>query len=778
MPETALLPRSGLITSEREPIPLTGVAIDADISNLSARVMVTQRFVNRETKPIEAVYLFPLDEGAAVCGFEALVDGTLVIGEVKEREDAFRLYDEAMESGHGAMLLDEERPDVFQASVGNLLPGAEAVLRITYVTELGVTGGDLRFTIPTTVSPRYAPTEDHAGVGRPDAQALNPPRLWSVPYGLDLKVALSMTGEIVRIDSPSHPISIGLNGGNATVTLSQRDTALDRDFVLNVHAPSFEAPQSRVEQGEDGAHAIAISFVPRLPEKVSPAEVIFLVDRSGSMAGTSIAEVRTALEVCLRSMVSGCWFNIIGFGSTTDRLFETSREYNDATLSEASAYVSTLQADLGGTELLPALTAALEQPALGSLTRQIVLLTDGQVTNTDAVLRLAAKHDSDARIFTFGIGAGASHHLVKGLARAGLGIAEFIYPGERIEPKVIRQFGHLLSPALTNVRVEWDGLDVVSAPSRIPPVFANGRLILYGFLRGTKAASDSTIVRLTANNGSEPVAFEVGVNSSQAVSGRTIATLAGRARIRELEESGDWTPARGSRQHDRKQNQVIREIVELSMRYGLISRETSYVAIERRDTPVAGDVQLRRVPIALTYGWGGVRVRDMRGVDRGTGPEPFQRMFGEMRLGDMASAGSSLTDAAPRLSVGTFLGFSRARQLLRGKGPTDVPAYVPLIRLQRADGSWELDETFAAAIKRDVHDLEAALGADAGSAEVRRVWATALAIAWLQLHESSAREQWELVEMKAKRWLARMAPDLPGGTPWIAKTEEYLRATR
>lgn len=135
-------------------------------------------------------------------------------------------------------------------------------------------------------------------------------------------------------------------------------------------------------------------------------------------------------------------------------------------------------------------------------------------------------------------------------------------------------------------------------------------------------------------------------------------------------------------------------------------------------------------------------------------------------------------DAAPRLSVGTFLGFSRARQLSRGKGPTDVPAYVPLIRLQRADGSWELDEQLAAAIKRDLHDLEAALGADAGSAEARCVWATALAIAWLELNEGRAREQWELVEMKAKRWLARMAPALPGGAPWIAKTEEYVRVTR
>ena len=121
-------------------MPLDGVAIDAEISSFCARVTVTQRYVNRETQPIEAVYVFPLDEGAAVCGFEALIDGTLVVGEVKEREDAFKKYDDAIERGDGAFLLDEERPDVFQASVGNLPPGKEVLLKLTYVSELTVEG--------------------------------------------------------------------------------------------------------------------------------------------------------------------------------------------------------------------------------------------------------------------------------------------------------------------------------------------------------------------------------------------------------------------------------------------------------------------------------------------------------------------------------------------------------------------------------------------------------------------------------------------------------------
>ena len=213
MPDTlTTLTRAGLFTTADVPVPLTGVSVVADIVNLCSRVTITQRFVNRESQPIEAVYVFPLDEGAAICGFEALIDGTLVVGEAMEREAAFAKYDDAMQAGHGAYLLDEERPDVFQASVGNLPPGKEALLKITYVSELDVQGGALRFVVPTTVSPRYAPASDRVGLGRPDAETLNPPRDWRVPYGLSLAVNLSISGSIIRIESPSHPISMTVEG--------------------------------------------------------------------------------------------------------------------------------------------------------------------------------------------------------------------------------------------------------------------------------------------------------------------------------------------------------------------------------------------------------------------------------------------------------------------------------------------------------------------------------------------------------------------------------------
>jgi Ca-activated chloride channel family protein len=271
MPEQTMAAPCGLLTRAGAPVPLTGVSVDADVRALGARVTVTQRYRNAEAQPIEAVYVFPLDEGAAVCGFEAVIDGVRIVGEVKEREEAFRAYDDAMAAGHGAYLLDEERPDVFQASVGNLPPGAEVALTIVYVTELDVVDDAVRFVVPTTVAPRYAPAEDRVGVGRPDADALNPPRALEVPYGLDLRVRLATPSRPSRVSSPSHPIEAAFEGDAVVVSLSQRGTPLDRDFVLSIEGGGFETPTAWVETGPGGDRAVAVSFVPRLPDARQPA---------------------------------------------------------------------------------------------------------------------------------------------------------------------------------------------------------------------------------------------------------------------------------------------------------------------------------------------------------------------------------------------------------------------------------------------------------------------------------------------------------------------------
>jgi Mg-chelatase subunit ChlD len=500
MAET-LTATSGLSSREGAVVPLVGVSVEAQIRDYACRVVLTQRFRNAEDVPIEAVYKFPLDEGAAVCGFEVEIDGSRVVGRVEEREKAFETYDEALSAGHGAYLLDEERADVFTASVGNLPPGKEAVLRITTVSELPLAGDDIRFTVPTTVAPRYAPEEDRKGVGETEAERLSPPYALRVPYGLDLRLDVETSAPVRSIESPSHPVKVAIEAGRATVTLSEREAALDRDVVIQIALAETHQPRAVVERGPDGQVYALLSFRPRLDPRPVAAEVVFLVDRSGSMQGSSIAEARNALQLALRSLRSGCAFNVVGFGSTFQALFPESRAYDDASLAEATAHVRGMEADLGGTEILPALETVLEAKPREGLPRQVFVLTDGDVSNTDAVIALARRHAADTRVFTFGIGAGASHHLVEGLARAGEGAAELIAPGERVEAKVMRQLARALSPVLSQIELDWGGPGVEAAPYEVPPVFAEGRVLVFG--RFEKAERRTVVLRATGPDGPE-----------------------------------------------------------------------------------------------------------------------------------------------------------------------------------------------------------------------------------------------------------------------------------
>ena len=830
MPDPATRPSAGLVSAKgNAPIPLEGVSVEATIRDFCSRVTVSQRFRNTEAQPIEAVYVFPLDEGAAVCGFEALIGGTRVVGRVEEKEKAFAHYDDALAAGHGAYLLDQERPDVFTASIGNLRPGDEVLVRVTYVAELQREGEAIRFVVPTTVSPRYAPAEDEKGVGRTPALALNPPLAWTVPYGLELRAVVEMASAIRSLESPSHPVSVEIDGGRATVCLAAREAALDRDFVLKIGLAEAHAPRTYLETTPAGETVALLAFEPRFAAGETAGEIVFVVDRSGSMQGSSIAEARNALQLCLRSLRAGWFFNVVGFGSTCRRLFEDNEPYDEKTLAEATRHLAGLEADLGGTEILPALEGILKRPPRPGLPRQVFILTDGQVTNTEAVIALVRKHSGDTRVFTFGIGAGASAHLVRGIARAGEGEAEFIHPGERIEAKVMRQLKRAMAPALTDVEVDWGGLEVRPAPHRLPPVFDGGRVLVYGFLETAAAAT----VTLRARGPEGSVSFVAQVDPGQARPDSLLATLAARTLIRELEDGQSPQHDRRGSLQDREggKDRVKAEIVRLGVTYGLCSRETSFVAVEQRDTPGEDDAVLRRVPVALTSGWGGTPDRAVpgmggMGIVMGRGPVGSRDAIGasprvlrasrdvffsagvadetsiEREAGIEMQATFERAPAAapaPRLSVPAPESLGRSmRKLFRewlGWAPAVPPANVAqtapegaaprptvagarpfdhLVALQRADGSWALDEDLARLVGRPLGELERHLSAATGdAAEARRALATALALVWLQRH-SALQQEWEMLADKAAAWLAACAARLGGGKEWLKFAQSIL----
>ncbi|HSF15796.1 MAG TPA: hypothetical protein VLK65_09600, partial [Vicinamibacteria bacterium] len=360
---------------------------------------------------------------------------------------------------------------------------------------------------------------------------------------------------------------------------------------------------------------------------------------------------------------------------------------------------------------------------------------------------------------TFGIGAGASHHLVRGMARAGEGAAEFIYPGERIESKVLRQLKRALAPALTGVQVDWGGLVVKQAPHRVPPAFADGRLLVYGFLKDAPHADDIAIT-LRAKSPAGDVAFSVPLSFKNKKHGNLIATLAARTLLRDLEEGASEFHERGSLQRRTGKDRIKEEAVRLGVRYGLTSQWTSFVAVEKRDTPVKGEMQLRRIPVALTRGWGG-----LDSAPRG--------LYTDKAItGSFAPPAASLEPRAARGLASTIAEVFRPHsrpQALEVFRPFDA-----LVRLQRADGSWDLNRNLAKAVGKKLSDLVRSLPDFTGDrTEARRAWATALALHWLEAEASDWRDEWELMHTKATAWLARCNATPKSGEAWLTAASRF-----
>lgn len=804
-------------------IPLRGVRIEALVSGTCSRVTVTQRYENTSAVPIEATYVFPLESGSAVCGFQARLGDRLVEGRVEEREKAFELYDDAMADGHGAMLLDQERPNIFTASVGNLAPGQTAQISITYVALLNLEGEAVRLMLPTTVSPRYVPASSAPEIGEPDGDRVNPERRASVPYGLTLQVDIAPGSPLASVESPSHAVRTELLAdGGARVTLSQAEAALDRDFVLLVTPREPHRPQVRVAREADGTRVVLVSFVPSV-EQLSVgrvgSELHFVIDCSGSMSGDSIDQARRALALCLRALGEGDTFNIVAFGSEFRTLWTEPRPYSQATLDEATRWLEQVDADMGGTEILAPLQAIVARPVDSTRPRQVLLLTDGEVSNDLAVLSLCATHAATTRVFSFGIGAGVSEVLVRGVAQVSGGAAEFIYPGERIEAKVLRMFRRVPQPTLREAHVDWGGLAVEQAPAQVPAVFAGEPLVVMARIKGGHAT------QVTLRAGSDPTAqsWTVPLDLEQAEGADSpVPVLWARQRIQDL-ETGAATLRYGSNQQRGRADAADSEnpltrlqaaLLELARRYGLMSSVTSFVAVESRaeHEKTAEQAVLRKIPVALTAGWGGhgtVLQQSTRtgGVPRrrpaaapapkGAPPPPpspapaaYDGGFRECQA--VAAPAAPAEPARKRSLVDRLLGRAKegfaappAAEPMPSASPAgladakfaydasdddvqlhaeDAPDVLyELLLTQRADGSFAL----SAGLLQRLGDR-----ADAARAQAARhgesVVATALVLRWLEDHQAARRDEWLAAATKARAWLARQAASFDAAAePWF-----------
>jgi len=432
-------------------IPLRSVSMSGNIRQVLAQVCLQQIYFNGEDKVIEAVYLFPLDDKAAICGFEAEINNKVVIGEVQGKKKARETYNNAIAQGHGAYLLEQKKKTQFEISVGNIPPQTRVVISITFCMELEYVGHVIRCTLLSN------------SVFSGNVQ----------PIPFSLKMDVNTTSALTSLRSVSH--------SEATATMQDRSGTLayevaniaPGDFVIEFSVLYLHEPLVFTEYNpKTDSYAVLLSYVPDLspatsiaPEKVN-SEFVFVVDRSGSMGGTRMRQAARTLMDVLKLLPASVLFNVISFGSTHSSLFPESQPLSDEHRARALMHVAGLKATMGGTDVLGPLQAIASKPPAVGHSRQLVLITDGEVDNTSAVIRAARASSGDTRIFAFGIGREVSQELVDGLARAGGGKSSFSVNSADIRGQVAAQVARALSPSLTHMRVGWMGLDATQVSVR------------------------------------------------------------------------------------------------------------------------------------------------------------------------------------------------------------------------------------------------------------------------------------------------------------------------
>ena len=634
-------------------VPLLGVEVRAEVVAGHARAVVRQRYKNQESRPIEAIYTFPLPTRGAVTGFAMSVNGRHLVGEVHEREEAVRRYDDAIAAGHGSALLEQERPNVFTANVGNLLPGEETVIEIEYVEPVHGDEGAIRWALPTLVAPRYMPgvaSGDRTAHGTanpttsvPDADRISPP-IGNTPYGLSLELVFDL-GCDVDVESPSHDIRVEKTGSGATrrtrVSFAQREVALDRDVVVTAFpskSASDAAPlTSVVAHRTSGTGTFAVTLVPDLAGGLTKrdvrSDVVFVIDRSGSMGGSAIDEAKRALRLCLRQLREGDRFAIIAFDDQIDVMAHAMTVLTPSTLRSADAWIDSVDAR-GGTEMLAPLVRAADLAPNGI----IVLLTDGQVGNEDEIQKQLLERRKTARIYSFGIGTNVSDALLVGLAEKTGGALEMIHPGERIDDKVVAQFARAMAPRVTDLKISFRGIDVGELAPAEPLVLVDGEAFT---IFGTYESAGIGAVEIRGMYEGERFYLEVPVDLPEKEDRPVVTKLWAQARIRDLEHAS-LTGRRADSMKDR--------IVKLAIEHGVSSKYTSFVVVEKRtgDRRVNEQAETRVVPVNAPADWAMFQQRSARSRSTGYGGQTATLRRSPM---PMQSVGGALRSAAPAPSM-------------------------------------------------------------------------------------------------------------------------------
>ncbi len=567
-------PNEGAILKDKSghPVPLTGISVAAEINDVLSRVTMTQNYENREKKNIEAVYSFPLPLNGILLEFTVTIDGKTRHGEVLKKSKAREVYEDAVEKGDSAAMLEKIDEGLYSMSVGNILAGQKIAISFTYA-EFNIWNGSLlRFYLPTVVAPKFGSPEK-AGIEAYQA----PVTALEAQNALSCEVVVTGALQKFDISCPTHSVerSEGEDGAHFAVS-----SFADRDFILEIRNPADPAPYACL--GRDGeGYVAAVAITPDFGAEDSrlPRDLDIIVDCSGSMSGDSISQARVALSRILELLRDTDSFNIIRFGSRVEPLFPERQPCTRENLRKAGDLLETINADLGGTNLEEALGLAYESSS-GNKQHDILLITDGEVYESKSFYETAER--SGCRIFSVGVGSSVSEGLLRKLSQTTNGMPEFVTPNENMAERIVRHFQRMSQPA-TDAEIVWPGQPDWVFPEKAPCLF-HGDTALF-FARFPEKPSGA--IELKTLSGEKKHSWQAAIPAAaDETPCSDLARMAVRRRI-------------AGRDDDKAQ--------DLAVAYRLITSHTNYILVEENANAADLDLpEMRQVPQMAPAGFMGM----------------------------------------------------------------------------------------------------------------------------------------------------------------------------
>ena len=578
--------------SETEQLPLKSTVTEVNIAGVIADVKVKQTYSNTGKNPLEAIYIFPASSRAAVYEMVMRIDEREIVAIVEEKHTARNMYNQAKQEGKTASLLEQQRPNVFQMSVANIMPGKEVEVTLSYTELLIPVENTYEFVYPTVVGPRYVSKNEYELKSNENWTANPYLKEGIVPTStFDLKMNITTGIPLKDIKCETHKNTIDYQSKSSVILELDEKNGGNRDFIVHYRLAGNKIESGMLTyEGSDGEKYFLGMMQPPVrltPESIPPREYIFIVDVSGSMSGFPLEVSKSLMKELLSGLKTTDKFNIVLFAGGSNVYAEQSLNATNENIQKVVKYLNNLRGG-GGTELLNALQNAMNLNTADEYSRSFVILTDGYVSVEKETFDYIRKNLGNANFFSFGIGSSVNRYIIEGMAHVGMGEPFVATNQAEAQKEAKKMLKYISSPVLTQVRYKVDGIEAYDLlPDVIPDLFASRPIIISGKYKG----SGNGTIQLSGLSGNHKYSNTLNFKKSKENT-KALKYLWAREKIRLL---ADYNKIRST--DDTKQ-----QIIELGKKYNLLTEFTSFVAIDSEISNSTGKVTTVKQPLPLPEG--------------------------------------------------------------------------------------------------------------------------------------------------------------------------------